>query len=235
MAMSATLAVVPITVCTRPESASTPMCAFMPKCQTLPFFVCVISGSRLPSRFLVELGAAIKVASTSVPWRSSRPFSLSRALTSAKIASASPLASSRWRKLRMVVSSGIASSLASMPAKACITGMSCSASSIPGSDRANHCCMKWIRSIIGSGLGGRPPLAPTFGRVVRFDERTQPGPWHDAIHVGQKELAARRLRLRHETRFGQAHLFHRSVRSCRGVLRITHQHRVTSTGFSENP
>jgi hypothetical protein len=26
------------TVCTRPEAASTPMCAFIPKCQSLPFF-----------------------------------------------------------------------------------------------------------------------------------------------------------------------------------------------------
>jgi hypothetical protein len=36
--MSLTLAAVPMTLCTSPDSASTPMCAFMPKCQWLPFF-----------------------------------------------------------------------------------------------------------------------------------------------------------------------------------------------------
>ena len=50
----------PTTVCTRPEAASTPMCAFIPKCQSLPFFDWCISGSRLPSLFFVDGGAAIK-------------------------------------------------------------------------------------------------------------------------------------------------------------------------------
>ena len=58
------LAGVQATVCTNPESASTPMCAFIPKYQLLPFLVCFISGSRSPEAFLVELGAAISVAST---------------------------------------------------------------------------------------------------------------------------------------------------------------------------
>ena len=53
---SLTLAAVPTTVCTSPESASTPMCAFMPKCHWLPFLVWCISGSRSPLLFLVELG-----------------------------------------------------------------------------------------------------------------------------------------------------------------------------------
>jgi hypothetical protein len=43
------------------------MCAFMPKCHWLPFFVWCISGSRSPVLFLVELGAAMSVASTTVP------------------------------------------------------------------------------------------------------------------------------------------------------------------------
>lgn len=34
-----------------------------------------ISGSRLPSLFLVELGALISVASTIVPWRNDKPRS----------------------------------------------------------------------------------------------------------------------------------------------------------------
>ena len=57
-AMSATFAAVPVSVCTRPEPASTPMCAFIPKCHWLPFLVWCISGSRSRRAFLVELGAA---------------------------------------------------------------------------------------------------------------------------------------------------------------------------------
>ena len=41
-------------------SASTPTCAFMPKYQSLPFFVLVISGSRVPALFLVEDGASMR-------------------------------------------------------------------------------------------------------------------------------------------------------------------------------
>ena len=41
-----------------------PMCTSMPKCHWLPFLVGCMSGSRALSRFFVEGGAAIKVAST---------------------------------------------------------------------------------------------------------------------------------------------------------------------------
>jgi hypothetical protein len=45
----------------------TPTCAFIPKCRSLPFFDWYISGSRSLSRFLVDVGAAISVASTNAP------------------------------------------------------------------------------------------------------------------------------------------------------------------------
>src|SRR4051794_25880417 len=57
--MSASLAAVPVNVCTTPEATSTPICAFMPKCHSLPFLVWCISGSRALLLFLVEGGAAI--------------------------------------------------------------------------------------------------------------------------------------------------------------------------------
>lgn len=44
-----------------------------------------------------------------------------------------------------------------------IAGMSCSASSIAGSERANHCCMKWMRSMVSAGNGTRPPRGPSLG------------------------------------------------------------------------
>jgi hypothetical protein len=58
--MSASLAAVVVTVCTSPESTSTPMCAFIPKYHCSPFLVWCISGSRSPSAFLVELGAKVE-------------------------------------------------------------------------------------------------------------------------------------------------------------------------------
>src|SRR5438445_7348407 len=61
--MSATLAAVALTVWTIPR-LSAPMCSFIPKCQLRPLRVCFISGSRLALAFLVELGAAMMVAST---------------------------------------------------------------------------------------------------------------------------------------------------------------------------
>ena len=82
---SATLPEVPMTVCTNPESASTPMWAFMPKCHSLPFWLECIPGSRFLSLFLVELGAAISVSSTAVPALSSKPWAASRSLTVARI------------------------------------------------------------------------------------------------------------------------------------------------------
>lgn len=46
----------------------------MPKCQSLPFRVWCISGSRSPWAFLVELGAAMMVASTIVPEETFKPW-----------------------------------------------------------------------------------------------------------------------------------------------------------------
>ncbi len=56
----------------------------MPKCHSLPFWLECISGSRFLSLFFVELGAAIKVASTAVPALSSKPWAASRSLTVAE-------------------------------------------------------------------------------------------------------------------------------------------------------
>jgi len=61
-------------VCASPLLASAPTCAFMPKYHWLPFFDCVISGSRVPCLFFVDGEAAISVASTIVPPRSNSPF-----------------------------------------------------------------------------------------------------------------------------------------------------------------
>jgi hypothetical protein len=118
------LAVVVSRLCTIPLSASTPTCAFMPKYQALPFFVDDISGSRALASFFVEDGASIMVASTSVPERRVIPWSARWLFTSANSCSVSACFSSRWRKLRMVVSSGIRSSPSSIPAKCRMASLS---------------------------------------------------------------------------------------------------------------
>ena len=150
-------------VCTMPHSASTPTWGFIPKDQSLPFVVDDISGSRALSLFLVEDGASMIVASTIVPERSEMPLSARCAFTSAKSASVSPCRSSRWRKLRIVVSSGMRSSPNSMPAKRRIASLSYSVSSAIGSLRAYQFCRKYTRSIVSSSIGGRPPFGLALG------------------------------------------------------------------------
>jgi hypothetical protein len=59
--------------------------SLMPKCHWLPFLVWCISGSRSPLLLLVELRAAISVASTTLPLLRSKPLVTSLALTLAGI------------------------------------------------------------------------------------------------------------------------------------------------------
>ena len=109
----------------------------------------------MPPLFLVELGAAMSVASTALPCLSSKPWLPSKSLTLARMASASLCLSSRWRNRKMVLSSGIRP-FASNCANSRYTGTSKKASSIAGSDRLNHCCTKCTRSIVSKAKGGRP-------------------------------------------------------------------------------
>lgn len=74
------------------------------------------NGSRALSLFLVELGAAMIVASTTVPVRSIRPCSARWALMVASTCDARACRSKRWRKRRIVVSSGMRAAPSS-PAK----------------------------------------------------------------------------------------------------------------------
>jgi hypothetical protein len=117
------------------------MCAFMPKYHWLPFFVWCISGSRSPLAFLVELGAAISVASTTVPARSIKPLLRSVSLIEASICAASLCLSNRWRNRRIVLSSGRRVVQLSSPANSRHSGTSCNASSIVGLLSPNYCCM----------------------------------------------------------------------------------------------
>ena len=57
----------------------------------------------------------------------------------------------------MVESSGSRANSASC-ANSQHSGISKKASPIAGSDRVNHCNMKWVRSMVVNGNGGRPFL-----------------------------------------------------------------------------
>ena len=67
------------------DFAGSPCSAFIPKCRWLPFLVWCICGSRSPLLFLVELGAAISVASMAAPFLSGSPLAASVLLTVASI------------------------------------------------------------------------------------------------------------------------------------------------------
>jgi hypothetical protein len=74
--------------------------------------------------FLVELGAAMIVASTMVPARSNKPLASSKPPIASKIAPVRWCFSSKWRKRRIVVSSGTTSSPNSTRAKRRIDSLS---------------------------------------------------------------------------------------------------------------
>ena len=144
----------------------------MPKYHCLPFWLCFICGSRSPEAFLVELGAEISVASTTVPARSIRPLPCSSSLTTARICGASLCSSSSRRNRRIAVSSGSAVSQL-RPANSRNSAMSCNASSIAGSLSVNHCCMKWMRSIVSTAKGGRPRFPSGAYGVIRSTSACQ--------------------------------------------------------------
>ncbi len=96
------------------------------------------------------------VASTMVPVLTVTPWARRCSVTASNSAWPSPCASSRWRNLQTVVSSGTGSRPRSIPTNARIVGESYSASSTAGSERLNQCWRKYIRSIRSSPTGGRP-------------------------------------------------------------------------------
>ena len=73
-----------------------PMCSFIPKSQFLPFLVCFVSGSRVAVAFLVELGAAMMVASTIVPERSKKTACFEQAADRCAASSPAPAAGGRY-------------------------------------------------------------------------------------------------------------------------------------------
>ena len=167
------------------------MCAFIPKCHWLPFFVWCISGSLALSLFFVEGGAAMIVASTMVPRDTFRPFASRYSHTRWNIRSPSACASSRCRNLHTVVSSGAPSRPKSIPTNRRRLAMSYNASSHASSARLNQCYTQHPQH----PLKTHRRVASVRLRAMRFDLLAQRRPWHQRIHRPQKLVTARRLRV----------------------------------------
>src|ERR1700726_961340 len=123
------------------------------------------------------------VASTIIPVVIRTPRACKCRFTAPRIFSPSLCSSSKCRNLHTVVSSGAGSCPKSIPTNCLITGESYRASSTAGSDKLNHCCKKYIRSIRSTPTGGRP--LPDFW-IVRLDQRAQLPPRHHLLHLLQE-------------------------------------------------
>jgi hypothetical protein len=189
------------------------MCAFIPKCHWLAFLVLCIWGSHSRFSFLVEEGAAIRVASTRVPSRWSRP----RAARSALIAAKSPLHRSCGRRnLSSVVASGTPSASSSMRAKR--------------SQRLSV-LQRVLERLVGQPIPllqkihSQHPLQPhrrptAFAlRIVRRNHRQQSLPRDHLLHARQELLTSCDLLLGGELGLGESRLL-RHV-SCLSSSRTT--------------
>jgi hypothetical protein len=190
----------------------------MPKCHWLPFLVWCISGSRCPWSFLVELGAAIKVASTTVPVLSIRPRSINPALTVAQY-----LLSELVRFQQMPKAQDGA-----------FVGQSCDASVEPGKLAVQRdVVQRFFHRRIGvteellqqvnaqHHFGGKRRASRLACRRMRRYQGQQLGPRNHQVHLIEELTLARALGDQLESGAGKAHLFHDSTVSDHAVMGLT--------------
>ena len=72
-----------------------------------------------------------------------------------------------------------------------MASLSYSISSAMGSRSAYHCWRNVTRSILSSGIGGRPPFGPTSGSAAQSVSAT--APMHHRVHLGRISPAASAL------------------------------------------
>ena len=102
--------------------------------------------------------------------------------------------------------SGTGSQPRSMPTNCRMARESYSASSTAGSDRLNHCCRQWRRSM-RSTPNRRTPRPLGLGRA-RFNRRHQVCPRYDTIHFVEEPLAASGFAILLEGAFSKGLLVH---------------------------
>ena len=112
------------------------------------------------------------------------------ALMVAMICKLRSLVLSKWRNLKMVVSSGRRVIPGSSWANCQYMGMSSNASSIAGSDSPNHCYRKWMRNMVSMRKAGRPPLLVGSGLECGWISPT------NSVHGTTRFISSRNIRLR---------------------------------------
>src|ERR1700682_3131908 len=189
--MSATLAAVALSVWTIPR-LSAPMCSFIPKCQLRPLRVCFISGSRLALAFLVELGAAMMVASTMVPERSNSRRSSNRPSDRIEDRLGQPMALQQVAKAqnRALIRHHLVAQLhpRETPHRFAIV------------NRIFRLRVRQIEPLLQEVnpqhlLHSQRLSSVARPRIVRCDQPKQPRPRNHRIHLGQKPFAPRHLAL----------------------------------------
>lgn len=126
---------------------------------------------------LVVLGAAItSVASIPLARAQQKALGLQQFVDGRQDLGRQLCSSNRWRHLRVVLSQGGRSSQPPRPAKS-RNREHRRASSMAGSLRVNHCCLKWMRSMASTANGGRP-RRPSGRRGAINEARSPQGPAH---------------------------------------------------------
>src|SRR5712691_5292650 len=162
------------------------MCSFIPKCQLRPLRVCFISGSRVALAFLVELGAAMMVASTMVPERSNNRRSSSSPVIELKIAWVQPMLLQQVAKAqnRGLVRHHLVAQLDACKATHRLAVV----------DRVFRLRLRQVEPLLQEvnpqHLLQSQRLATLSGfGVVRLDQPDQPRPRNHPIHLAQEPLA----------------------------------------------
>src|SRR6266536_3485535 len=171
------------------------------------------------------------VASTMVPVAIFKPCACKWALTAANSCRPRSWLSSKWRKRRIVVSSGAGSRPRSMPTNCRIA-----------SESYKRFLRRRVREVepLLQEVDPQHPLQAhrrtSRGTLAvgRFDQRAQLFPRHHPIHLGEKPCPARRLRVLLEPRTAQRHLFHPSGLAQLDVFTVDSQRRVART-YAEFP
>src|SRR4051794_11691385 len=208
------------------------MCSFIPKYHCCPLRVWCISGSRALASFLVDLGAAMIVASTMVPPATFRPREARCSFTRSNSGLPRSWRSSRWRKLRIVVSSG--------------TG---SAAEIVADEPAHRqrVIQRLFRRWVGQvepvlqevqpqhsfQANRRPAVASSW--VERFNDGAQLAPGNNLVHLCQELRAASLLAVFVEAGARQGELPHLSQLCCCGCSPIDRRVAVSRPTYSEVP
>lgn len=137
----------------------------------------------------VELGAAMVVASTTVPWRISSLRSLRCALISARIAAARWGSSSSRRDFKSVVASGTFPGPVQCPRTHSSPGC-CTAR--PNECLAGHrvSLLQKVHAQHARHADLRPAHLAAL-RVVRFNQRLRSRPQHYRVYLGKEPLAPR--------------------------------------------